>query len=127
MFYLLDKQTKKIIGINTINNFGEISPEQELKQSDIIFSDGDIFDPENYVLKVPETVTQRQLRLWLLDNKQLKDSDIKTLLEGNEPALIEWEYASCFERRHQLFDLVGAMLGITPDEIDQMFIEASII
>ncbi len=69
-------------------------------------------------------ITQRQLRLWLLRNKNKSASDIKALLVDNEEALIEFEYASMFERKHPLFDEVGAMLEMTSDDLNQMFIEA---
>jgi hypothetical protein len=70
------------------------------------------------------TISQRELRLWMLDKKGMTAEDIKTALQTNPQGLIEFEYASIFRRSHPLFDSVGALLGITSEEIDQMFMEA---
>lgn len=37
-------------------------------------------------------------------------------------AKIEWEYSTAFIRTNQLMDTMGAMLGLTVDQIDQLFI-----
>lgn len=69
------------------------------------------------------TLTQRQLRLYLLKIWGLKASDIEAHLD--EEGLIEWQYASVFVRNNALFDKIAELLGKTSEDIDTMFKEAS--
>ena len=74
--------------------------------------------------------TPRQIRLWLLG---LGVTDAMILAQINSipdemtkaATLIEYEYASSFERSHQFIDSVGASLGLTTDQIDEGFVYAS--
>ena len=79
---------------------------------------------------VPETISARQVRLWLLNNgiqlSQVEDA-IDTI---NDPLLrestrVEWEYAPYIERNHPLIESLAVYLGLTPEQIDQGFITAS--
>ncbi len=82
--------------------------------------------------EVLRPVTARQLRLWLL-GKGFTPSQITGMLNQienatqREAALIEWEYASSYERNHPLIAQVGAAIGFTEAQIDQGFREARVL
>jgi hypothetical protein len=71
-------------------------------------------------------LSARRLRLGLIANG-IMPSQVQTALEAmpagvdREKALVEWEYASDFERLHHLILTVGAALGLTPEQIDTMW------
>ena len=84
--------------------------------------------PEPPEIKIP-SVTARQLRLWLLSRgRALSEVDdaIEALPVGvREPARIEWEYSTSYERAHPLIESIGDALGFTDVEIDEGFPEAA--
>ena len=51
---------------------------------------------------------------------------IEAMPDGAEKeiALIEWGYASSFERSHPLIALVGGVLGLSDEQIDALWPEA---
>ena len=65
------------------------------------------------------TLTQRQLRLYLLEHWGLTDADIRKYLD--DAGIIEWEYASVFVRGNPLFNQVAILIGKTPKDVDIMF------
>lgn len=74
--------------------------------------------------------TPRQIRLWLLGlgvTDAMILAQINLIPDENAKAvtLIEYEYASAFERTHPFVDTIGASLGLTTDQIDEGFIYAS--
>lgn len=74
-------------------------------------------------------LTARRLRLGLISNG-IMPSQVQAALEAmpagvdREKALVEWEYASDFERNHHLILSVGAGLDLTPEQIDAMWISS---
>lgn len=75
---------------------------------------------------VPQTMTARQARLALLATGKLSDvpAAINSLPSPQkEQAEIEWEYASSIERSHPFITALGAALGLSNAEIDQLFID----
>lgn len=85
---------------------------------------------------VPETVTRRQLRLWLVRHSvplSAVDAALAALPEPQRTeATIEWQDATQFERAHPLLrQLAGAVLGLDGAALDQAldaaFIEAASI
>lgn len=74
-------------------------------------------------------LTSRQLRLGLVLNG-ISLSSVEAAIDAiedetdREVARIEWEYATTFERTHPLVTQVGAALGLTPEQIDNMWAEA---
>lgn len=94
-------------------------------QPDIGFS----YDGANFsapvVIEELEDLSSRQIRLGLLAIGISLDA-IETILNGlPEPvkseALIAWEFSNFFERNNDLVDEVGAMLGLTSDQIDDLW------
>jgi hypothetical protein len=79
---------------------------------------------------VPETISARQVRLWLIQNgillSQVEDA-INTITDPllRESTRVEWEYAPYIERYHPLIDSLAQYLGLTSEQIDQGFIDAS--
>ena len=71
----------------------------------------------------------RQIRLWLL-SLGVTDAQVIALINSLPEAvsaatLIEYQYASVFERNHPFVDQVGLALGLTLDQIDDGFKIAS--
>lgn len=78
----------------------------------------------------PPVLTARQLRLGLVANG-ISLSSVEAAIDAiedptdREVARIEWEYATTFERSHPLVNQIGAALGLTPEQIDDMWAEAA--
>lgn len=77
---------------------------------------------------VPETVSRRQLRLALafaeFDLSQI-DQQINGLPEPNRTfALIAWNDAVVFERKDALLNQLAGQLGLSEDNLDDLFINA---
>lgn len=76
------------------------------------------------------TLTARQLRLGLITNG-IMPSQVQSAIEAMPPgadrekALVEWEYASSFDRLHPLIATVGAALGLTDAQVDAMWTAAA--
>jgi len=77
---------------------------------------------------IPSIITARQLRLQLVlngFNLNAIDLIIDSLAEPNKSiAKVSWEYATTFEREHQMLALIAQQLGITETELDTIFINA---
>ena len=79
---------------------------------------------------VPETISARQIRLWLIDNN-ISLASVETVINSIEDAqlrertLVEWEYAPYIERNHPLLEALALNLGLTNEQIDQGFIDGS--
>jgi len=79
---------------------------------------------------VPEIISARQVRLWLIDNNislTSVETAIDTIIDEKLRAKtkVEWEYAPYIERNHPLIDSLAQYLGLTSEQIDQGFITAS--
>lgn len=71
------------------------------------------------------SITPRQARLILLEYKLL--DDVEAYLLTDKKAQIEWEYANTIERHSPLIKSVGIALQLTDEDIDKMFLEASLL
>ena len=79
-------------------------------------------------LSIPKSITARQARLALLQIGKLADvtAAIANLQSPmKEQAKIEWEYASEVQRTNQLIPALQESLGLTNEQVDTMFLEAS--
>jgi hypothetical protein len=77
---------------------------------------------------VPQEVTMRQARLALLGAGNL--STINAAIAGmtgtaGDAARIEWDYSSSVKRTQPLVLQMGAALGLTSAQLDQLFITAA--
>lgn len=85
-------------------------------------------EPEPAPPVVPESVTQRQARLALLQMGKLDEAE--AALNGitdaalRKAALIEWEFANEIRRDHPLIAQISAALNLTEQQIDQLFMRA---
>jgi hypothetical protein len=83
-------------------------------------------------VSVPSTISPRQIRLWLV-NHGIVLSAVEAAIDGiedeslKETTRIEWEYSPYVERTHPMIDTLGAALGLTGEQIDTAFIDASIL
>lgn len=74
---------------------------------------------------VPAAVSRRQLRLELLSRGLL--ANVTAALNGisdeatKAAALIEWEDATTFDRAHPLVGQIGAALGLTSAQLDDIW------
>lgn len=78
--------------------------------------------------KVPASITMRQARLQLHAIGKLSkvQEEISKLPEPpRTEAQIEWDYASVVERGSKFVALLTPLLGLTEDEMDELFIQAS--
>ena len=99
--------------------------------------DGDLWRTTHEVLPLPippaptiEPVTPRQLRLELLNRGLLAGVEmaIASLPEPQKTgALIEWEYASEFQRAHPMVSAIAAAIGVSPETLDEVFTAAAAI
>jgi len=81
---------------------------------------------------VPESVSARQIRLWLINNgiqlSQVEDA-INSIEDPitRETIKVEWEYAPYVERNHPMLIPLAQALGLTENQVDTAFIEAQYI
>jgi hypothetical protein len=83
-------------------------------------------------LAVPESVSARQIRLWLIRqgiSLAAVDAAIDEIPDQiqRDSVRVEWEYAPYVERTHPMLVPLALELGLTETQIDQAFIEAAII
>ena len=87
-----------------------------------------IIDAQQPPALIPAVVTMRQARLALLAAGKLSQVDavIDSLPEPHKSAArIEWDYSSEVQRDRPFVKQIGAALGLTDEQLDQLFIEAS--
>lgn len=85
------------------------------------YEDGEFIAPPPMSIIIP-VLTMRQARLALLDAGLLDEVEAAITTPENR---IWWDYSTTVERNHPLVDAVLAALGKSPEEIDEMFIEAA--
>ena len=74
-------------------------------------------------LKSSDSITMRQARLYLLSVGLLSQVDV--IVSQNEAWKIEWEYATDVVKNSPLVVALSSQLGLSSEEIDVMFDEAS--
>lgn len=84
--------------------------------------------PEEARAQLPP-ISRRQLRLTLVRNGIALDlvaALIEAMPDGlpKEEVRIEWDDAATFQRLHPTLILIGDKLGMTPDQVDRLWIEA---
>ena len=75
----------------------------------------------------PQEITMRQARLALLDIGLLSNvtTAINSLPEPDKTkAQIEWEYSNALQRDNPFVAVLGAALGLSSQDIDNLFITA---
>lgn len=82
-------------------------------------------DPE---IKVPYSVTMRQARLALHAAGLLTQVDAAINALEDPPrteARIEWDFSSTVERNKPFVSMIGQALGLSDEEMDNLFIQAA--
>lgn len=74
-------------------------------------------------IRVPTQITPRQLRLHLLAVGLL--DEVESMCNVNREMQIWFEYSLDFQRNHPMIEAMAVQLGLTQDDLDTMFIEAS--
>lgn len=69
-------------------------------------------------------VTKRVFALGL-QQMGITYSQLKELIATNEQAQLEWDLCVELERKNPLLDVMGAQLGITPEQLDYIFRKAN--
>lgn len=90
------------------------------------FVNGEFVAPEPLpaVVEVPNTITPRQIRFQLTViglRQQVEDWVAAQTIDIKD----WWEFSTVFERNNQKLIDAAAIFGLTSEQIDQMFIEAS--
>ena len=70
-----------------------------------------------------KVITPRQLRLQLLSATLL--DEVETMCSVNREMQIWFEYSLDFQRNHPMVEAMAVQLGLTQDDMDTFFIEAS--
>ena len=73
--------------------------------------------------QVPQSVTPLQAKLQLLKLGLL--DEVEALVTGDRAAQLYWEYASVVERDNAVLLLMANSIGLTSEQVDEMFMEAS--
>ena len=79
-------------------------------------------------LSIPKSITARQAKLALLQIGKLADVTAAiSKLESpiKEQVEIEWEYAADIYRNNGFIDTLGAALGLSDAQLDDLFLQAS--
>lgn len=131
-----DFETRKSCGILPVKSDGPIQPEnsiEDIAQRTVVIEDDGVTITRVYLLNpivIPETITARQVRLWLIDNNislASVEAAIDTIVNEKlrEKTRVEWEYAPYIERNHPLIESLAQYLGLSSQQINQGFITAS--
>ena len=79
---------------------------------------------EEVIIKnVPQTITPLQTKLQLLELGLLDEVD--TLVATDRKVQLYWEYALTIERNNEILLSMATQLGLTNEQLDDMFIQAS--
>lgn len=73
--------------------------------------------------QVPKSITPLQAKLQLLKLGLL--DEVEALVTGDRTAQLYWEYASVIERDNEILLMMAEQLGLTSEQVDEMFIDAS--
>lgn len=103
-------------------NFDDAMTQTQIDAVNAVYA---VHDPNVQPIQpVPEVVTMRQARLALLQNGMLTQvNDAVANIPGaqGDAARIEWEFSSTVERNRPLVQSLGAALGLTDTQLDDLF------
>jgi hypothetical protein len=74
---------------------------------------------------IPQTVTAFQARAALLAADLLSTVEAAVAASGDATLQLAWEYALHFERQSPTIAAMSAALGMTPEQVDALFVAAS--
>jgi hypothetical protein len=136
---LANFETQKLCGYLPIKN-DTPQPEnttEDISQRQVIIEEDGVvlirvWFPNPVVINVPESISPRQIRLWFINNNislSSVESAINSIPDSilREKTMVEWEYSPYVERNHPMIESLGSVLGLSPQQIDTAFIEASVL
>lgn len=87
-------------------------------------------DPVPESIAIPQSVTARQIRLWLVSHGvslAAVDAAIDAITDATQREMVrvEWEYAPYVERSHPMLVPLASALGLTAAQVDAAFGEAA--
>jgi hypothetical protein len=133
-----DFSTKKLCGILPVKSDIPVQPtntQENVAQRNVSIDDDGVNIVRTWItnpITIPSTVSARQIRLWLISNN-ISLSSVDTAINNmqdqqlKEKTLVEWEFAPYVERNHPMINNLGLSLGLSSEQIDQAFVEASIL
>ena len=74
-------------------------------------------------IQIPRSITPLQAKLQLFELGLLDEVD--TMVALDKKVQLYWEYALTIERSNDILLSMAAQLGLTEEQLDEMFIEAS--
>lgn len=74
---------------------------------------------------IPTFVTPAQAKIILFEESLLDTVEVLIEQHPYRPIKIWWEYASIFERGHPYLNAMALELGLTDEQVDVLFIQAS--
>lgn len=123
-------------GYYTVRNDGPTQPENTIE--DVSLRTVSLDKPYVDIIRVwvappvvvPQSISPRQIRLWFIQNNiplSTVENAINSIEDNvlRETTKVEWEYSPYVKRNHLMINTLGAILGLTPEIIDQAFIAAS--
>lgn len=106
------------LDLETLTDLSWVDP--ALNYADTGFVPVDIPDP----VEVPQSISRMQAKQALLAAGQL--SAVEAAMASAPPAVqIYWADASHFHRSHPIIEQMGQALGMSSDDLDQLFIAAA--
>lgn len=135
---LADTQTKILCGILPVKSDSPAQPAntyENVSQRVVVIEEDGVNITRTWVnnqVIIPSTVSARQIRLWLVEHS-ISLSSIETAINNiqdpllKEKTKIEWEFAPYVERNHPMINILGSTLGLSNEQIDQAFVEASVL
>lgn len=81
----------------------------------------DYIPPDPEPIKVPQVITIRQAKLVLLEAGLLDDVDA-AVAKADRVTQIEWEYATEVNRSWPTLTVLAALIGLSSDELDTLFV-----
>lgn len=110
---------KKVSWHNVVREYG--TPFEGLENGNWVIR---VVNSSTLPPSVPYSVSPRQVRLLLLQKNLL--ASVETMIaQQDEATKITWQYALEFRRNDPLLNQLATNLNLTPNQIDQFFIEAA--
>lgn len=133
-----DTETQKSCGILPVISDTPEQPAntyEDISQRVISITDNGVIVTRTWLTNqniIPYTISARQIRLWLVEHSIGLSSVTAAISSIQDPTLrektlIEWDFAPYVERNHPLLNTLGEALGLSSQQIDQAFIEASVL
>lgn len=70
------------------------------------------------------SLTPRQIRLALF-GAGITESMVDAALADNPAGMIEWKFATMYKRDHPLIDALSGSFGLTTEQVDALWLQAS--